>query len=104
MARIALNQVRARGLTTMLAMDVSGSMKSQGKIDQARKAGSVFLSKTIGRWSVGFVDPREQDCSLEALSLPTIGVTLRCRKALSRAGVRATGGGARVCREIFLFI
>jgi VWFA-related protein len=38
-------QPRAQGLTTVLAMDVSGSMASNHKIDEARKAANAFLDK-----------------------------------------------------------
>jgi VWFA-related protein len=44
-----------QNLTTVLAMDVSGSMKLHGKIEQARKAGTVFLGKLTDKANVGLI-------------------------------------------------
>jgi Mg-chelatase subunit ChlD len=49
-----LSAPRANALTTVLAMDISGSMAGNHKIDEARHAGGVFLDR---------LDPRA-DCGL----------------------------------------
>lgn len=48
-------QPRAQNLTTVLAIDVSGSMKNNGKIDQARKAAQAFLDKLDSRADTGLI-------------------------------------------------
>ena len=59
-ARIPLKQIRARGLTTMLAMDVSGSMdrKSQRgttKMEEAQSAALHFLDRLPSFADVGVI-------------------------------------------------
>ena len=48
-------QPRTQALTTVLAIDVSGSMKNNGKIEQARKAARVFLDKLDARADTGLI-------------------------------------------------
>ena len=48
-------QPRAQGLTTVLAMDVSGSMASNHKIEEARKAANVFLDKLDAKSDSGLI-------------------------------------------------
>jgi len=52
---LEISAPRTQNLITVLAMDVSGSMKSHGKIEQARKAGSVFVSKLDAKANVGVI-------------------------------------------------
>src|SRR5438105_1747382 len=44
-AEFQLAPPKANALTTVLAMDVSGSMASNGKIEEARAAADVFFDK-----------------------------------------------------------
>ncbi len=53
-AEFDLSSPKANALTTILAMDISGSMASNGKIEEARNAAGVFFDK---------LDPRA-DCGL----------------------------------------
>ncbi len=48
-------QPRVQNLTTVLAIDVSGSMKNNGKIDQARKAAQAFLDRLDSRADAGLI-------------------------------------------------
>ncbi len=48
-------QPRTQTLTTVLAIDVSGSMKNNGKIEQARKAALAFLDKLDSRADTGLI-------------------------------------------------
>jgi len=48
-------QPRAQGLTTVLAMDVSGSMASNNKIEEARKAANAFLDKLDAKSDSGLI-------------------------------------------------
>ncbi len=48
-------QPHAQGLTTVLVMDVSGSMASNHKIDEARKAAHAFLDKLDAKSDSGLI-------------------------------------------------
>ncbi len=50
-----LVQPTTQDLTTVLAIDVSGSMKNDNKIDQARKAASAFLDRLKDRADTGLI-------------------------------------------------
>ncbi len=54
-ARQPLLQLKAEPLTTVLAMDVSGSMASHDKIGQARKAADTFLDSLDERSDSGLI-------------------------------------------------
>jgi VWFA-related protein len=46
---------RTQKLTTVLAIDMSGSMASRGKMDEAKKAANTFLSKLDAKADTGLV-------------------------------------------------
>ena len=48
-------QPHAQGITTVLAMDVSGSMASNHKIEEARKAANAFLDKLDAKSDSGLI-------------------------------------------------
>ncbi len=52
---LEIYQPRAQGLKTVLAMDVSGSMASNHKIEEARKAANVFLDKLDPKSDSGLI-------------------------------------------------
>jgi VWFA-related protein len=54
-AIIDLKQPKAQALTVVLAMDISGSMARNGKIDAAKKAALAFLDKLDERANVGLI-------------------------------------------------
>jgi VWFA-related protein len=53
--QLEIHQPRVENLTTMLVIDVSGSMRSNNKIDQARKAARAFLDKLDARADTGLI-------------------------------------------------
>jgi VWFA-related protein len=65
-AELEVNQPLGQRLTTVLALDVSGSMSSSGKMDAARKAALTFLDRLDVRAQTGLIlfdheVPREGD-------------------------------------------
>ena len=54
-ATIEILQPKAQKLTTVLAMDVSGSMERNNKIDAAKQAALAFLDKMDERAAVGLI-------------------------------------------------
>jgi VWFA-related protein len=54
-ASLEIHQPKAQKLTTVLVMDVSGSMERNNKIDAARKAALAFLDKMDERAGVGLI-------------------------------------------------
>jgi VWFA-related protein len=52
---LEISQPRTRNLTTVLAIDVSGSMASKDKIVQARKAARAFLDRLDERADTGLI-------------------------------------------------
>jgi VWFA-related protein len=50
-----VNQLNSQGLTTVLAMDVSGSMESHNKMLEARKAANTFLDKLDAKCDSGLI-------------------------------------------------
>jgi VWFA-related protein len=54
-ADLTILQPRARELTAMLAMDISGSMRDHGKMDQARKAANTFLDRLDAKADGGVI-------------------------------------------------
>ncbi len=54
-AQFDLSQPKTNPLTTVLAMDISGSMASNGKIEQARAAAGVFFDKLDARADSGLI-------------------------------------------------
>jgi Mg-chelatase subunit ChlD len=54
-AEFDLSRPRADALTTVLAMDISGSMASSGKMEQARNAANVFFDKLDTRADCGLI-------------------------------------------------
>ena len=54
-AEIALDPPKADALSVVLAMDISGSMASNGKIEEARTAGGVFFDKLDPRTDCGLI-------------------------------------------------
>ncbi len=77
-AEFDLSPPKANALTTMLALDVSGSMESNGKIAEARSAACVFLDK---------LDPRA-DCGLILFDHKLQVVEAPVREAAQRAAHR----------------
>jgi len=74
-AEFELSQPKANALTTVLALDVSGSMESNGKIAEARAAAGFFLDKLDPRADCGLilfdhklqvVEPPVRDAALRA--------------------------------------
>jgi len=53
--QLEIHQPRVENLTTVLAIDVSGSMQSNHKIDQARKAARTFLDHLDARVDAGLI-------------------------------------------------
>jgi VWFA-related protein len=54
-ANLEVLQPRAQRLTTVLALDISGSMESRGKMEQARKAAHTFLDNLDPRANAGLI-------------------------------------------------
>jgi VWFA-related protein len=54
-ARLEIHQPRAQKLTTVLVIDVSGSMERKGKIDAAKQAALAFLDRMDERADVGLI-------------------------------------------------
>jgi VWFA-related protein len=54
-ANLEIHQPKVQKLTTILVMDVSGSMERNHKIDAARKAALAFLDKMDARAGVGLI-------------------------------------------------
>jgi VWFA-related protein len=54
-ADLEIFQPKAQSLTTVLAMDISGSMDSHNKIIEARKAGNTFLDKLDAKADSGLI-------------------------------------------------
>jgi VWFA-related protein len=54
-AEFDLSRPKANALTTVLAMDISGSMAGNGKIEQARNAANVFFDKLDARADSGLI-------------------------------------------------
>ncbi|HEY1860558.1 MAG TPA: VWA domain-containing protein, partial [Gemmataceae bacterium] len=54
-ADLTILQPQSRDLTAMLAMDISGSMRDHGKMDQARKAANTFLDRLDAKADCGVI-------------------------------------------------
>lgn len=54
-SELEIHQPRVENLTTVLAIDVSGSMKINNKIEQARKAARTFLDRLDDRADAGLI-------------------------------------------------
>jgi VWFA-related protein len=54
-AGIELHRPKANALTTILALDISGSMAKSDKIDQAKKAANLFLDRLSDRADCGLI-------------------------------------------------
>jgi VWFA-related protein len=52
---LEINQPDAQDLTTMLVIDVSGSMKNKNKMEEAKKAAQAFLDKLTARADSGLI-------------------------------------------------
>lgn len=97
---LKISQPRAQNLTTMLAIDVSGSMSSNGKIVQAQKASHAFLDRLDDKADTGLIlfDHQVPEADPSRLILPagTPGKFLehRTRLGLLIDQARPLGGTA----------
>jgi VWFA-related protein len=90
-AEFELSRPKSDALTTVLAMDISGSMKSNGKIEQARHAANVFFDKLDPRAGSGLI---LFDHELRVKEAPARGAQHRARLREEVQKAQPLGGTA----------